>query len=189
MNALPRQNRTTDFRYRIILVVTITSDLYFSVTWSGERKKTNKSPCQYHDRDLKIKIRIRLWFETLCSHRFFLVPNQVGLRQPLILSSNFPLLRLCQHSFLQFSRIQWISTHALSHNGDRFKQTPSVEVKRHDIFYTWPWDSICSPSHNAANLLFWAHLGLFRPKYDHRQYDFKVVYEQTYIPGASFNQF
>ena len=43
-------------------------------------------------------------------------------------------------------------------------------------------------THSAANLLFCAHLGLFRPKYDHRQYDFKVVYKQTYIPGASFNQ-
>ena len=45
------------------------------------------------------------------------------------------------------------------------------------------------PLHSAANLLFCAHLGLFRPKYDHRQYDYKIVYEQTYIPGASFNQF
>ena len=44
-------------------------------------------------------------------------------------------------------------------------------------------------AHTAANLLFCAHLGLPRPKYDHRQHDFKVVYQQTYIPGASFHQF
>ena len=43
--------------------------------------------------------------------------------------------------------------------------------------------------HTAANLLFCAHLGLSRPNYDHRYHDFKVVYKQTHIPGASFHQF